>query len=534
MTGLAGTAALIRLFLRLDRVRFPVWIVVLGIVPVGTAGAFQSLYGSEASRLELAATVTSNPAFTALLGPLFEPTIGGLTVWRVGTLGSFLLGLMAVLTMTRHTRDDEESGRRELLGSTVVGRHAPLVAGLTMVLAAGVLTGAVVTGGLIAIGLETPGAVGFGAGFAAVTAAFGSVGAVAAQLSHSGSAARGIGVGIVSMFFVLRMAGDAGEASGLGWLSWLSPIGWMSQLRAFAGERWWVFALWAGFASLTLIAAFGMQSRRDVGEGALPPRPGPERGRQYLASPAGLAWRLQRAPLAGWTAGFAVLGAIYGSAADSIGQLLADNPQLERVFEAMGGTERLIDTFFSVAVGVIALVAAAYSIRTVLRLKVEEDTLRSELVLATATPRSRYAWSHLTYAIVGPVLLMAVAGVSAGAAYGAITGNLVESIPRVMVAAMAQLPAIWVLTGASVALYGISPRLSTLSWGVLAMSLIVGQLGQILQFPRWSLNLSPFSHIPLIPAEDFVATPFLILFAVATALVAGGVAGFRSRDVPFS
>lgn len=534
MTGLAGTAALIRLFLRLDRVRLPVWVVVLGIVPVGTAGAFQSLYASEASRLELAATVTSNPAFTALLGPLFEPTIGGLTVWRVGTLGSFLLGLMAVLTMARHTRDDEESGRRELLGSTVVGRHAPLVAALTITMGAGVLTGAIVTGGLIAISLETAGAVAFGAGFAAVTAAFASVGAVAAQLSHSGSAARGIGVGLVGMFFVLRMAGDAGEASGLGWLSWSSPIGWMSQLRAFAGERWWVFALWAGFASLALITAIGIQSRRDVGEGALSPRPGPERGSQSLASPAGLAWRLQRAPLAGWTVGFAVLGAIYGSAADSIGQLLADNPQLEMVFEAMGGTERLIDTFFSVAVGVIALVAAAYSIRTVLRLKVEEDTLRSELVLATATPRSRYAWSHLTYAIVGPVLVMAVAGFCAGAAYGAISGNLFESVPRVMVAAMAQLPAIWVLTGAAVALYGIFPRLSTLSWGVLAMSLIVGQLGQILQFPRWSLNLSPFSHIPLIPAEGFVATPFLILLAVATALVVGGVSGFSSRDVPFS
>jgi ABC-2 type transport system permease protein len=534
MTALAGTAALIRLFLHLDRVRLPVWVVVLGIVPVGTAGAFQSLYASEASRLELAATVTSNPAFTALLGPLFEPSIGGLTAWRVGTLGAFLLGLMAVLTMARHTRDDEESGRRELLGSTVVARHAPLAAALTITMGAGVLTGAVVTGGLIAIGLETPGSIAFGASFAAVTATFATVGAVAAQVSHSGSAARGVGVGIVGLFFVVRMAGDAGEASGLGWLSWSSPIGWIGQLRPFAEERWWVFVLWAGLASAALITAVAMQSRRDVGEGALPPRPGPGRGARYLASPAGLAWRLQRLSLAGWTAGFAVLGAIYGSAADSIGQLLADNPQLERVFEQMGGTERLIDTFFSVAVGVIALVAAAYSIRTVLKLKIEEDSLRSELVLATATPRSRYAWSHLTYAIVGPVLVMAVAGLCAGAAYGAIAGDLFGAIPRVTVAAMAQLPAIWVLTGVAMALYGIFPRLSTLSWGVLAMSLIVGQLGQILQFPRWSLNLSPFSHIPLIPAEDFVATPFLILLAVATMMVVGGVAGFRSRDVPFS
>ena len=39
MTSLSGTGALIRLFLRLDRVRLPVWALVLGIVPVGTASA---------------------------------------------------------------------------------------------------------------------------------------------------------------------------------------------------------------------------------------------------------------------------------------------------------------------------------------------------------------------------------------------------------------------------------------------------------------------------------------------------------------
>jgi ABC-2 type transport system permease protein len=341
MTALAGSAALIRLFLRLDRVRLPVWIVVLGIVPVGTAEAFQSLYSSEASRLELAATVTSNPAFTALLGPLFEPSIGGLTVWRVGTLGSFLLGLMAVLTMARHTRDDEESGRRELLGSTVVGRHAPLVAALTMVMVAGVLTGAIVTVGLVAIGLETTGAVGFGAGFAAVTAAFASVGAVAAQLSHSGSAARGIGVGIVSMFFVLRMAGDAGVASGLGWLSWLSPIGWMSQLRARSPESaGGCSPSGSGSAVATIATAFAMmQSRRDVGEGrgATSSRSGAGTRDLCAALPVSPGV-CSGAPLVGWTAGLAVLGAIYGSPPPTASVTCWPTTHNSRViFEQMGG-----------------------------------------------------------------------------------------------------------------------------------------------------------------------------------------------------
>ncbi len=534
MTALSGTAALIRLFLRLDRVRLPVWVLVLGMVPVGTASAFQGLYASEASRLELAATVTSNPAFTALLGPLFDPSIGGLTAWRIGTLGAFIVGLMAVLTMIRHTRDDEESGRRELLGSTVVGRHAPLAAALLVTIGAGLVIGAIASAGLAALGLESAGSIAFGAGLLAVAITFAAVGAIAAQVTHAGSTARGLGVGIVGLFFVIRMAGDAGEGSGLGWLSWLSPIGWFSQLRAFAGERWWVFALWVGFGMAAIATAAVMQSRRDVGEGAVPPRPGPERAHPSLGSPAGLAWRLQRGSLVGWTAGLAVMGAIYGAAADSVGDMLADNPQLELIFEQMGGAQGITDTFFSAAVGIIALVAAAYSIRTVLKLKVEEDSLRSELVLSTPTPRTRYAWSHLAYGLMGPVLAMAVAGVCAGAAYGAIAGDVLGETPRVLVAAMAQLPAIWVLTGAAMALYGIAPRFSAFSWGILAVCLILGQLGQILQFPQWSLNLSPFSHIPMVPAEDFAAAPFAVLLAITVALVVAGVSGFRSRDVPSS
>jgi ABC-2 type transport system permease protein len=82
------------------------------------------------------------------------------------------------------------------------------------------------------------------------------------------------------------------------------------------------------------------------------------------------------------------------------------------------------------------------------------------------------------------------------------------------------------------AIYGLAPRFSAAGWGVLVMCLILGQLGQILQFPQWALNLSPFSHIPLIPAEDFVATPFLVLLAIAGLLVLGGISGFRRRDIP--
>ena len=60
----------------------------------------------------------------------------------------------------------------------------------------------------------------------------------------------------------------------------------------------------------------------------------------------------------------------------------------------------------------------------------------------------------------------------------------------------------WVVVGVAMAIFGILPRLTSVSWGVLVTCLLLGQLGQILQFPQWSLNLSPFSHIPRLPSAD--------------------------------
>ena len=529
MTTLAGTGKLIRLILRRERLRLAIWVVVLVIVPVFTATAFIDLYPDQASREALTATVASSPALTALLGPLYDSSIGGLTAWRSGTLGAFFVALMAILTMIRHTREEEETGRRELLGATVVGRHALLVAALAVTIGAGLLVAGLLTAGLAGVGLPLAGSLAFGLGYAGVAAVFAGVGAVAAQLTEASSTARGIGVGIAGVTYLLRMAGDSGgEATE--WVAWLSPIGWFSRLRPFAGEEWWVLPLWLGLSALLITTAVLVASRRDVGAGALPPRPGPADAAPGLSSPLGLAWRLHRGSVMGWTIGLAVLGAVYGTAGDSIQGMLEGNPQLQEIFEQMGGAQGLTDTFFSTVVGIIALITSAYAIRAVLRLDVEEEAMRAEWVLATATSRARFAWSHLIFGLAVPVLILSVAGLVAGATYGAIVGDVADQAMRVLGAAMLQLPAVWILTGTAMALYGLAPKRVALSWGVLVACLILGQLGQILRFPQWSLNLSPFTHIPVF-GDDIQVLPLAVLLVVAGALVAAGLVGFRRRDM---
>ena len=531
MKALTGTASLIRLILRRDRSRLAVWILVLALVPIGTASAFAGLYPDQAIREQLAATVGSTPALLAILGPVYGSSIGALTAWRIGTIGAVLVGLMALLTVIRHTREEEEAGRRELLGSTVVGRHAPLAAAMTVAAATGLVLGLLLVLGFTSQGLPAQGALAYGTGVMLVAVAFAAAGALTAQLTENATTARGLAVGLLGAAFLLRVGGDAGEAGGLGWMSWLSPVGWFSRMRPFAGERWWVLGLWLGVALVLSVAAFAISSRRDVGAGAFPPRPGPAAASPGLGTPLGLVWRLQRGSLVGWTFGLAAAGAVYGAAGDSIGDMMEGNPQLAAIFEALGGTQALTDTFFSAAVSVLALIATAYGIRAVLRLRVEEESLRAESVLATAVTRSGWALSHFLFGVLGPLFMLAVAAAVAGTVYGVVVGDVAGQAPRILGSALVQMPAVWVVTAAALTLFGLVPRLVSLSWGILVGCLLLGQLGQILRFPQWSLNLSPFTHIPLLPAEELEALPLLVLGAVASALAAMGVAGFRRRDI---
>jgi polyether ionophore transport system permease protein len=531
MKSLVGTGQLVRLVLRRDRLRLAIWVAVLILVPVGTASAFVGLYPLEAEREQLVRTVASNPAIVSFLGPVYASNVGALTAWRVGTIGSLLVGLMAILTVIRNTRAEEETGRRELLGSTVIGRHAALTAALLVAGGAGLVIGLGVAVGLVGVGLPATGAVMFGAGFALIAVVFSATAGVAAQLTEGAGAARGVAVGIAGLAFLLRVAGDGGEASGIGWLSWLSPIGWFTRLRPFASERWSVIALFFGLALLLGIGAYTLTARRDVAAGVIAPRPGPAAAASWLRSPFGLAWRIHRPSLFGWLAGLVIVGLVYGSLADSIGDLLDDSPQLSEIFEQLGGAAGLTDAFFATTMGILALIATAYAIRAVLRLRVEEEGLRAEPILATATPRLRWVRSHLVYAIAGPVLMLALAGAASGATYGTIVDDLSGAVPRVVEAALIQVPAVWVVVGVAVALFGLLPRATAVSWGVLVSCLLLGQLGQILQFPQWALNLSPFSHIPRFPAADFELAPLLILTALAIILTAIGMLGFQRRDV---
>jgi ABC-2 type transport system permease protein len=531
VSTLAGTGGLVRLILRRDRLLLPLWILALALLPVQTAAALDQFYSTPAALRELYGTILSTPGLLAMLGPAFDATLGALTTWRAGLVFT-MVGLASLLTVIRHTRTDEEAGRRELLGATVVGRNAPLAAVLLVTFAADLALGGLLAAGMLGLGLPATGSVAFGLSVTAAGWMFATVGAVAAQLTEGAGAARGLGLGALGLAYLLRAAGDtSGSGGGLGWLSWLSPIGWAQQTRSYAGERWWVFALAVVFVVVMATAALALLARRDVGAGVLPARLGPATAAPSLRSPLALAWRLHRGMLLGWSAGLAVMGAVIGSVADSVNDMASESSQLKDLLERLGGEKALSDAYIAGAMVIFALAAAGYGIQATLRLRTEEESLRAEPVLATSVGRLRWAASHLAFGLLGPAVALAAAGLAEGLVYGLVGGDVGRQLPRVLSGALVQLPAVLVLSGIAMALFGLLPRLAPVSWAALAVFGFLVLLGPLMQLNQWVLDIAPFSHIPKVPGGQVVATPLVWLLAVTALLVAAGLAGFRRRDL---
>jgi ABC-2 type transport system permease protein len=187
--------------------------------------------------------------------------------------------------------------------------------------------------------------------------------------------------------------------------------------------------------------------------------------------------------------------------------------------------------FLSTTVLTTAMLAAGFAVQATLRLHTEEAALRAEPLLATPVSRVSWAGSHLIVAAVGSGLALLLANVGAGVTYGLIVHDF-STVPRLAAATVAYLPAMWVMIGVAVALYGLVPRAALAAWGVFAAVVLVGFLADLLQLPGWLRDLSPFEHVARVPAVDVELVPLAVLTAIAAVLTAAGLYGFRQRDTP--
>lgn len=527
MNAFIGTGSLIRLILRRDRYLLPIWIGLTAWLAVVTLVAFDRLYPNELAIRVFASSVASTPAELAMLGPVHVPTLGGLVAWRWRLAAGIILSVANILTVIRHTRVEEETGRRDLLGSTVMGVFAPMTAVLIVTFAANLILGVLVGVGLAVVGLPFVGSLALGLSGAAVGCVAAAGTAIAAQLTEHSGSARGIMLVATGVAYVLRAVGDLTEQA---WLSWLSPLGWMAQIRPYADEQWWVFGLFA-LACIVLVAvAFVLMRRRDVGGGFFSARPGPAQASAWLRSPLALAWRLHRGMLFGWVAFYVWVGLLFGWIARSVADQLSTNPQIMAMLTQFGVTPT--EGFLTLVMMLCAELSTAYAILAALRLRGEEQAMRAEPVLSMPISRAAWVISHVVWVVVGATVLLFMFGLTTGLSAGISEGDLGRMLPRAIAAALAYAPALCLFGAIVVALFGVLPRYAAfIGWGALVVVLLYDLLAEFQLFTRGSFDFSPFNQVPRLLIDEGSLSALLWMAVLAVLLVGVGIVGFQRRDV---
>ncbi|MFI6425606.1 ABC transporter permease [Promicromonospora sp. NPDC050880] len=528
---LAGTGMLLRFMLRRDRTRILWWTLGVTLLYAGGLGEYVLLDDPDASAAR--SVLVSSPAMVSMTGPGYgidDYTPGAAVanefiLWVVLTLA-----VMSILQVVRHTRAEEESSRSELVRAGAVGRHAPSVAALLLVLVMNVVIAVTSAMAVTAQGFDAGQSFAMTSGIALGALVFGAVALVAAQAYEHGRGAVGVSLAVLGAAFLLRALGDVQERHGSA-LSWLSPIAWVQQTRVFVDLRWWPLGLCvAAIVVLIVVAAF-LGSRRDFGGGLVAVRPGHADARPTLTGPGPLAWVQQRGALM-WTAlGLGLMWLGSGTIIREVPKML-DAVEGNPIYAALlGSNEDMVRTFLGIFGLYIAAGAAAYGTAAALRVKGEEEAGRTEITLATPVSRGRWFASSLVVALLGTVVVQ-LTGALALWLGAASTGYDDVRFGEYLELGLAYLPALAVLVGLAAALYGWLPRATGVAWVMVGYVFLVGMFADLFDLPEWARKISPFWWVGNPALEQVEASRLWGLGGVAALLFVLAFVGFRRRDVP--
>jgi ABC-2 type transport system permease protein len=509
--------------LRRSRVLLAAWTAVLALICYASAAATGSLYATTAEQVAAARSINASSALVALYGPVLDVrSLGELAMTKTTVTYGVLVMALCIALVRRHTRVEEESGRAELLGALGVAPGAPLLSAVLVGVTAAVVVAATAGAADIAGGLPVAGSLWFAGSWLGLGLVGTGIAAVAAQVSPSARTCGAVAAGAVAVLFLLRAVGD----TTWHWLSWLSPLGWSTQLRAWSDPRGWVLLLDLAVSLVLVGVALALRAHRDLGSGLIAERPGPATGSPKLGDALALNLRVHSTSLVVWTVACAVLGALMAAIVPGAESLL-DSVGARDVIQRLGGVGAVQETLVAALVSFLAIIISCFAVTVVTHGGVEEHDGRTEEVLATATGRSTTFLAVGVVALGGAAWLLLVTGL--GMAIGAV-GTAV-SFGGVLAASLVQIPAVWVV--GALALLGLAQgsRWAVAGWVVLVAFFLVGPLAELLRLPGWVADLSPYSHVPKVPAESLTLAPELALTVLAAGVVAAAWWRYRTRDI---
>ncbi|MGN8244782.1 hypothetical protein ACTHAM_001889 [Cellulomonas soli] len=489
---------------------------------------FERTYPDQQSR-ELLVRLGQDPALQFFSGSPYGTSVGALALWDAGWLFLLIVGVWAVVTTARLLRADEDAGRTDLLLTGPVRAARLLVGQLAVLLGACVAVGVVHGCALALAGAQWGGSLLYGALVVGVGATFVAVTATACQLLAPRGRALGLGALLLGASFLLRMV--ANSADERAWLRWVTPLGWIDQVRPFGDDRVVVLLLPLAVTATFATAAVLLRRGRDTGAALLRERGSHRSHRLGLGGPTAFAARSAAPVVLAWVVGLAAWGALAGSLLPIMARFVEQDASYRAILEAFGmDADAVVGEFLAMTAAVTGVALGLFVAWRLGAARADEASGRLDLLLCRPLRRRHWLAGHAGVTA-GAVVLLAAVEVVALLVGSGVSGGQAE--PLDVVRAMANvLPAVAVFEGVTLLTVGLAPRLTiAVGAAVPILTYVVQLLGPALDWPQAVVGLSPFEHLAAVPVEPVALAPVLVLSAIAVALGATGVLAFERRDL---
>src|SRR5262249_29395400 len=187
--------------------------------------------------------------------------------------------------------------------------------------------------------------------------------------------------------YLVRMIADS--RTSLGWLRWLSPLGWAEELHPLRGPQLVALLPMIGLIVACAMATIWLAERRDLNASVL--REGAVRHHEtrWSLGPISLAIRLTRGAAIGWLLGIGAMAFTTGLVAKSASSILSSSPTIQAALGRLG-VRKATEGYLGVSFLLIAVMLALLAASQVGAIRDEEASGRLDNLLVR--PVSRPLW----------------------------------------------------------------------------------------------------------------------------------------------
>lgn len=528
-TILRPALALARRAFRDARVRTISYAYLFALYAYIQAVGYRHAYPTLAARLDFARSFGGNTAIRLFYG---EPhdllTVSGYCAWRVGGTLAILAAIFGLLAAVRALRTEEDAGRMELVLAAAVGRRTAYLAAMLAIAAGTLLLWLAELIGFLAGGLPLGGSAYLALATVSVVPVCVGIAAIASQLAPTRRIALELAGAVVGVLFVLRVIADT--SSGAGWLRWATPLGWAEELRPFSSPQPLVLLLPLAAGALLLAIAARIAVGRDIGTGLVSARDTAEPHLRLLRNPLTQALRSERGSLIVWLLSVGAFGFILGTISTSVSSAGISKSTEQEVAKLGAGSILTPTGYISFVFIFFILAVSLFTCAQVSAARHEESEERLETLLAQPVGRLTWLSGRLALAACAAAAISLVAGLLTWV--GATSQGANISFVQALEAAANCLPIALLSLGIAALAYAIVPRAGAgIAYGLVAVAFLWDLVGSLLGAPRWLVELTPFEHVGLVPAQPFHVGAAAIMVGIGLLAALAALAVFRRRDL---